>query len=106
MIYRFANTTDAMWGYRGAWEWAGKWKWKWKWAARADDVLSWLLARITAALLWLGVRLRKSGVYALNGAAPSPTPAPTARALQAASSAAQCAMLGACAVWLMRAVLA
>jgi adenosylcobinamide-phosphate synthase len=42
-----------MWGYRGAragrdWEWAGKW------AARADDVLSWLPARITAALLLLG----------------------------------------------------
>ena len=104
MIYRFANTTDAMWGYRGAWEWAGKWEWEW--AARADDVLSWLPARIAAVLLRPVVRLRKPGVYALNGAAPSPTPAPTARALQAASSAAQCAMLGACAVWLMRAVLA
>ena len=49
-IYRFANTADAMWGYRGLrngvnWEWAGKW------AARADDVLSWLPARITALLL-------------------------------------------------------
>ena len=49
-LYRFANTADAMWGYRGLragvdWEWAGKW------AARADDVLSWLPARITALLL-------------------------------------------------------
>ena len=49
-LYRFANTADAMWGYRGerngrVWEWAGKW------AARADDVLSWLPARITALLL-------------------------------------------------------
>ena len=49
-IYRFANTADAMWGYRGLrngvnWEWAGKW------AARADDVMSWLPARITALLL-------------------------------------------------------
>ena len=49
-VYRFANTADAMWGYRGLrhgvnWEWAGKW------AARADDVLSWLPARITALLL-------------------------------------------------------
>lgn len=49
-IYRFANTADAMWGYRGIhrgrhWEWAGKW------AARADDVLSWLPARLTAWLL-------------------------------------------------------
>ena len=48
--YRFANTADAMWGYRGLhggryWGWAGKW------AARADDVLSWVPARITALLL-------------------------------------------------------
>ncbi len=62
-VYRFANTADAMWGYRGTyrgqhWEWAGKW------AARADDVLSWLPARLTALLLvvvtrgvrWLDVR--------------------------------------------------
>src|SRR5690606_3824928 len=40
-LYRFANTADAMWGYRGErhgrdWTWAGKW------AARADDLLSWL----------------------------------------------------------------
>lgn len=55
-VYRFANTADAMWGYKGTrivngkgrnWEWAGKW------AARADDVLSWLPARITAGLMWL-----------------------------------------------------
>ncbi len=51
-IYRFANTADAMWGYRGVyrgqhWEWAGKW------AARADDLLSWLPARLTALLIWL-----------------------------------------------------
>jgi adenosylcobinamide-phosphate synthase len=50
MLYRFANTADAMWGYRGLragadWTWAGKW------AARADDVLSWLPARITAMLI-------------------------------------------------------
>lgn len=50
-LYRFANTADAMWGYPGMrggrdWQWAGKW------AARADDVLSWLPARLTALLLW------------------------------------------------------
>ncbi len=49
-VYRFANTADAMWGYRGVrngqvWEWGGKW------AAWADDVLSWVPARITALLL-------------------------------------------------------
>ena len=51
-VYRFANTADAMWGYRGVyrgqhWEWAGKW------AAWADDALSWLPARLTALLLML-----------------------------------------------------
>ena len=51
-LYRFANTADAMWGYRGerggrVWEWAGKW------AAHADDLLSWLPARLTAGLLAL-----------------------------------------------------
>ncbi len=56
-LYRFANTADAMWGYPGMrsgryWQWAGKW------AARADDVLSWLPARITAVLmLWQRPRL-------------------------------------------------
>jgi len=49
-LYRFANTADSMWGYPGMrggryWQWAGKW------AARADDVLSWVPARITALLL-------------------------------------------------------
>ena len=49
-VYRFANTADAMWGYRGFragvdWTWAGKW------AARADDVLSWIPARLTALLI-------------------------------------------------------
>ncbi|MDM0112531.1 adenosylcobinamide-phosphate synthase CbiB [Variovorax sp. J22R133] len=52
VIYRFANTADAMWGYHGVrsgrvWEWAGKF------AARVDDVLSWAPARITAMLLAL-----------------------------------------------------
>lgn len=51
-VYRFANTADAMWGYLGLrngrhWTWAGKW------AARADDVLSWVPARITALLLFV-----------------------------------------------------
>jgi adenosylcobinamide-phosphate synthase len=101
-VYRFANTADAMWGYRGRWEWAGKF------AARADDLLNLLPARITAlglllagpnrmALLrrlpqeagrtaspnsgWpmgalalsLNVRLRKPGVYALNANGSAPS---------------------------------
>ena len=51
-LYRFANTADAMWGYRG--ERQGRdWSWAGKWAARADDALSWLPARLTAGFLAL-----------------------------------------------------
>ena len=49
-LYRFANTADAMWGYRGM-HGGRYWLWVGKWAARADDVLSWLPARITALLI-------------------------------------------------------
>ncbi len=49
-LFRFANTADAMWGYPG--ERGGRdWQWAGKWAARADDVLGWLPARITALLI-------------------------------------------------------
>lgn len=51
-LYRFANTADAMWGYRG--EHQGRvWTWAGKWAARVDDGLSWLPARLTGVLLSL-----------------------------------------------------
>lgn len=51
--YRFANTADAMWGYRG--ERGGRdWTWAGKWAARADDALSWIPARVTGWLLAAG----------------------------------------------------
>ena len=51
-VYRFANTADAMWGYKGVYK-GRNWEWAGKWVAWADDVLSWPPARITAALLWL-----------------------------------------------------
>ncbi|MCS6906475.1 MAG: adenosylcobinamide-phosphate synthase CbiB [Anaerolineales bacterium] len=45
-VYRFANTLDSMWGYRNArYEWLGKA------AARLDDLLNWLPARMTALAL-------------------------------------------------------
>jgi adenosylcobinamide-phosphate synthase len=124
-VYRFANTLDAMWGYRGAWEWAGKW------SARADDVLSWLPARITALLLlptprlfeqarqtpspnsgWpmgamalrLGVRLRKPGVYALNGDAPSPRAEHVRLALAQAGWVADISVVLVVLVWMARLV--
>lgn len=99
-LYRFANTADALWGYHGQWEWAGKL------AARADDLLSYLPARLTglglaglragwktlsseatktpspnsgwpmaALALFLGVRLSKPGVYVLNPEQRQPTSA-------------------------------
>jgi len=55
-LFRFANTADAMWGYRGVRPLDGvarDWRWAGKWAARADDVLGWLPARLTALLIGL-----------------------------------------------------
>ncbi len=55
-LFRFANTADAMWGYPGLYPNSGlgrNWAWAGKWAARADDVLAWLPARVTALLLVL-----------------------------------------------------
>ena len=51
-IYRFANTADAMWGYPGNYQ-GRNWAWAGKWAARVDDVLNWIPARLSAVLLLL-----------------------------------------------------
>ncbi|GAB2823438.1 adenosylcobinamide-phosphate synthase CbiB [Comamonas piscis] len=80
-LYRLANTADAMWGYPG---WRGEgaqrrhWQWAGKWAARADDVLNWLPARITAAWLallagglsWSGLRRDAAVTPSPNGGWP------------------------------------
>ncbi|GAB4519135.1 MAG: adenosylcobinamide-phosphate synthase CbiB [Anaerolineae bacterium] len=44
--YRFVQTADSMWGYRG-----GEYEWLGKPAARLDDLLNWLPARLAAASL-------------------------------------------------------
>jgi adenosylcobinamide-phosphate synthase len=112
-LYRFANTADAMWGYHGPFEWAGKW------TARADDALSYVPARITTVLLalvspaaprglgreaartpspnggWpmamlaiaLGVRLSKPRVYILNPTGRTVNPDDHRRALRIAERA-------------------
>ncbi|MED5618231.1 adenosylcobinamide-phosphate synthase CbiB [Ideonella sp. BN130291] len=127
-LYRYANTADAMWGYRGRWEWAGKA------AARIDDVMSWLPARVTALLLlgphqrlwrrlgavarrtpspnggWpmgalalrLGVCLRKPQVYVLNEHGRQVEPTDTARALAWAAQAGLAAAALALALCLVR----
>ncbi len=70
-VYRFANTADAMWGYRG--ERNGRdWTWFGKWAARADDVLSWLPARITVLLLALAAWQWPRGLAQEARRSPSP----------------------------------
>ena len=70
-VYRFANTADAMWGYRG--ERGGRdWTWFGKWAARADDVLSWLPARLTVLMLALAARQWPRGLALEARRTPSP----------------------------------
>jgi adenosylcobinamide-phosphate synthase len=51
-LYRYANTADAMWGYRGMYK-GHYWEWFGKVAARVDDLMSWLPAILTAFLISL-----------------------------------------------------
>ncbi|MDR3370301.1 adenosylcobinamide-phosphate synthase CbiB [Rhodoferax sp.] len=71
VAYRFANTADAMWGYKGVYK-GQNWEWAGKWAARVDDGLNWLPARLTGLLLALICGLN---LAALGGeAAKTPSP--------------------------------
>ncbi len=71
-LFRLANTADAMWGYPGVYQ-GRNWLWAGKWAARADDVLGWLPARITALLLVMVVG-GQSLVRLRSEAARTPSP--------------------------------
>jgi adenosylcobinamide-phosphate synthase len=109
-LYRYANTADAMWGYRTA-----RWRHAGMVAARADDLLNLVPARLTAVALapgrvpgrlgpdarrttspnagWpmaalalrLDIRLAKPGTYLINPAGRPPTAADTAAALRLVS---------------------
>ncbi|MBB1077214.1 cobalamin biosynthesis protein CobD [Rhodoferax sp. 4810] len=71
VAYRFANTADAMWGYKGVYK-GQNWEWAGKWAARVDDVLNWLPARLTGLLLVVTCGV-KAGALAKE-AAKTPSP--------------------------------
>lgn len=53
VAYRVVNTLDAMIGYHGKWEYTGKF------AARVDDVLNYLPARLTALILVLAAAMMR-----------------------------------------------
>jgi adenosylcobinamide-phosphate synthase len=70
LAYRAVNTMDAMLGYRGEYEYAGKA------AARTDDALNWVPARLTALLLVALGSLRGTAPAAWTALRTRPRPAP------------------------------
>ncbi len=71
-VYRFVNTADAMWGYRDA-----KYERWGKIAARTDDVLNWIPARITGLwLLWFPYSSNTGGTIPQLRTESAKTPSP------------------------------
>ncbi|MCK4721659.1 MAG: cobalamin biosynthesis protein, partial [Dehalococcoidia bacterium] len=56
IAYRIVNTFDAMVGYHGEWEYLGKF------AARLDDVVNFVPARVTGLLIVLAARICRKNV--------------------------------------------
>lgn len=80
--YRFANTADAMWGYRNErYEWLGKA------VARLDDVLNWMPARVGAFCLAIASR-QPAAAFAAWGADSHRTASPNAGQTMAAAAGA------------------
>jgi adenosylcobinamide-phosphate synthase len=78
--YRAVNTADAMWGYRTQeYEWLGKA------AARVDDLLNWLPARVAAALL-ISTGPRPAAAFAAWRADAAQTASPNAGQSMAAAA--------------------
>ncbi len=60
LLYRAVNTLDSMIGYRGKYEYLGKF------AARADDVLNFIPARLAALMLYIAASLKGSGANTMR----------------------------------------
>ena len=73
-LWRYTDTADSMWGYRGTYK-GKRWEWAGKWAARVDDVLAWVPARLTGVCLALAAWPRRVAMGTLRqeaGQTPSP----------------------------------